>query len=75
MSIINKKPIQNLNLTIDNETITDDTVIYNHFNKFFNSGKLVKKYQTQLKPFIHNWTNNLKNPSSFHLYHQRMLKH
>ena len=53
MSIINKKPIQNLNLTIDNETITDDTVIYNHLNKFFNSGKLVKKYQTQLKPFIH----------------------
>ena len=42
MSIINKKPIQNLNLTIDNETITDDTVIYNHFNKLFNSGKLVK---------------------------------
>ena len=52
MSVTNKKSIQNINLNIDNETVTDDKVISNHFNKFFSSiaEKLVKKYQTQLKP-------------------------
>ena len=69
VSITNKKSIQNINLNIDKETITDDKEISNHFNKFFSSiaGKLVKKYQTQLKPLIHTYTNNLKNLSSFHL--------
>ena len=45
VSITNKNSIQNINLNIDNETITDDKVNSNHFNKFFNSiaGKLVKK--------------------------------
>ena len=63
VSITNKKSIQNINLNIDKETITDDKEISNHFNKFFSSiaGKLVKKYQTQLKPLIHTYTNNLKN--------------
>ena len=55
MSVTNKKSIQNINLHIDNETITDDKVISSHFYKFFSStaGKLVKKIQTQLKPLIH----------------------
>ena len=46
---------QNTDLNIDNETITDDKVSSNHFNKFFSSiaGKRAKKYQTQLKPLIH----------------------
>ena len=34
-SVTNKKLIQNINLNIDNDTITDDKVISNHFNKFF----------------------------------------
>ena len=55
VSITNKKLIQNINLNIDNETITDNKVNSNHFNKFFSSiaGQLVKKYQTQLKTLIH----------------------
>ena len=55
MSITNKKSIQNINLNIGNETITDDKVISNDFNKFFRSiaGKPAKKYQTQLKFLIH----------------------
>ena len=44
MSVTNKKSKQRISLNIDNETITDDKVISNHFNKFFNSlaGKLSK---------------------------------
>ena len=40
-------------LNMDNMTITDDKVISNHFNTFFNSAveKLAKKYHTQLKPY------------------------
>ena len=55
VSITNKKSIQNINLNIGNETITDDKVISNDFNKFFRSiaGKPAKKYQTQLKFLIH----------------------
>ena len=55
VSVTNKKSMQNTNLNIDNETATDDKVIFNHLNKFISSmaGKLVKKYQTQLKPLIH----------------------
>ena len=58
MSVTNKKSIQNINLNIDNETITDDKVIPNHFKKFSSSiaGKRAKKYQTQLKPLIHTET-------------------
>ena len=37
MSITNKKSIQDKKLDIDNETITDDKVISNHFNKLFSS--------------------------------------
>ena len=52
------KHIVNTNhkLNIDNETITEDKVISNHSNKFFSSvaRKIVKKYQTQLKPLTHN---------------------
>ena len=53
MSVTNKKSIQNINLNIDNETITDDKVISNHFNKFFSSiaGKLVRKIPNTTKTF------------------------
>ena len=53
MSVTNKKSIQNINLNIDNETITDDKVIPNHFNKFFSSiaGKLVRKIPYTTKTF------------------------
>ena len=53
MSVTNKKSIQNINLNIDNETITDDKVISNHFNKFFSSiaGKLVRKIPNITKTF------------------------
>ena len=74
MSVTNKKSIQNIILNIDNETLTDDKVISNHFINSI-AGKLVKKHLTQLKPFIHTETKYLKNPSSFHLYRQSMLKH
>ena len=37
MSVTNKKLIQSIKLNIDNETITDDKVISNHFNKLFSS--------------------------------------
>ena len=74
MSVTNKKSIQNIILNIDNETLTDDKVISNHFINSI-AGKLAKKHLTQLKPFIHTETKYLKNPSSFHLYRQSMLKH
>ena len=53
MSITNKKSIQNINLNIDIETITDDKVISNHFNKSFSSiaGKLVRKIPNTTKTF------------------------
>ena len=53
MSITNKKSMQNINLNIDNETITDDKVISNRFNKFFSSiaGKLVRKRPNTTKTF------------------------
>ena len=40
---------------MDKKTITDDKVISNHFNTFFNSAveKLAKKYQTQLKLYLY----------------------
>ena len=59
VSVTNKKSKENIILNIDNETITDDKVISNPFNKFFSSiaGKLLKKKkkktQTQRKPLIH----------------------
>ena len=37
VSVTNKKSIHSINLNIDNETITDDKVFSNHFNKFFSS--------------------------------------
>ena len=53
MSVTNKKSIQDINLNIDNETITDDNVISNHFNKFFSSiaEKPVKKIPNSNKTF------------------------
>ena len=53
MSVTNKNSIQNINLNIDNETISDDKVIASHFNKFFSSiaGKLVRKIPNTTKTF------------------------
>ena len=53
MSVTNKKSIQNINLHIDNETITDDKVISSHLYKFFSStaGKLVRKIPNTTKTF------------------------
>ena len=53
VSVTNKKSIQNINLNIDNDTITDDKVISNHFNKFFSSKavKLVRKIPNATKTF------------------------
>ena len=49
--------MQNINLNIDNETITDDKVISNHFNKLYTidySRKICQEIaKTQLKPLIH----------------------
>ena len=46
--IANKKLIKNISLNIDNETITDDKVISNHFNKFSSSvaRKLYRVYMS-----------------------------
>ena len=76
VSVTNKKSIQNINLNIDNKTITDDEVISDHFNKFFDyiAGNLVRKIPNTTKTFDSH-LNNLKTPFSFHLYHQMMLKH
>ena len=40
-------------LNKDNETLTNDKVIFNHFNKFFSSiaGKLVRKIPNITKTF------------------------
>ena len=59
-----KKSIQNINLNIGNETITDDKVISNHFNKFFNSiaGKLVKKIPNTFDSYL-----NKQSEKSFNL--------
>ena len=53
MSVTNKKSIQNINLNINNETITDDKVISNHFSTFFSfiAGKLVRKIPNTTKTF------------------------
>ena len=76
VSVTNKKSIQNINLNIDNDTITDDKVISNHFNKFFSSiaGKLIRKIPNTTKTFD-SYLNNLRNPFSFHLYSWMILKH
>ena len=53
LSVTNKSSIQNISLNIDNETITDDEITSNHFNKFFSSvaGNLVKKVPNTTKTF------------------------
>ena len=66
VSVTNEKSIQNINLNIDNETITDDKVISNHFNKFFSSiaGKLVRKIPNTTKIF-HSYLNKQPEKLSF----------
>ena len=53
VSVTNKKSKQNINLNIDNETITDDKVSSNHFKKFFSSiaGKLIREIPNTTKIF------------------------
>ena len=53
MSVTNKSPIQSISLNKDNETITDDEIVSNHFNKFFTSvaRNLIKKIPNTTKNF------------------------
>ena len=53
LSVTNKNSIQSISLNIDNETITDDEIISNHFNKFFSfvATNLVKKIPNTTKTF------------------------
>ena len=48
-----QKTIQNIDLNIDNGTITDEKVIYNHFKKFFSTiaEKLVENIPNTTKTF------------------------
>ena len=66
VSVTNEKLIQNINLTIDSETITNDKVISNHFNKLFSSiaGKLVRKKPNTIKTFD-SYLNKQSEKSSF----------
>ena len=53
LSVTSKSSIQSISLNIDNETITDDEIISNHFNKFFSSvaRNLAKKTPNTTKTF------------------------
>ena len=53
VNVTNKNSIQNLSLNINDETITDNKVISNYFQKFFSSvaEKLVKKVRNKTKTF------------------------
>ena len=53
LSVTNKSPIQSISLNKDNETITDDEIVSNHFNKFFTSvaRNLIKKIPNTTKTF------------------------
>ena len=62
MSVTNKKSIQNINLNIDNGTITDDKVISNHFSSI--AGKLVWKIPNTTKTFD-SYLNKLSQKSFF----------
>ena len=67
MSVTNKKLIQSIKLNIDNETITDDKVISNHFNKLFSSiPNATKIFDSYL---------NKQSEKSFFLSPISMLKH
>ena len=68
MSVTSKKSLQNINLNKDNETMIDDKVISNHFNKFFSSitGKLVWKISNTTKTFD-SYLNKQPEKSFFHL--------
>ena len=70
MSVTSKKSKQNIDINTDNETIADDKVISNHFNKFFSSiaGKVVREIPNTTKTFdsyLNKRSEN--NPFSFHL--------
>ena len=66
-SIINikNKKIQNIGLTIDNNTVTNSNTLANHFNEFLTSiaGKLLQKIPKTDKRF--NGFPNFHNENSF----------
>ena len=64
LSVTNKSSIQSISLNIDNDTITDDEIISNHFNKFFSAvaGNLVKKVPSTTKAFDSSLNNKDGNP-------------
>ena len=64
LNVTNKSSIQSISLNIDNETITDDEIISNHFNKFFSAvaGNLVKKVPSTTKAFDSSLNNKDENP-------------
>ena len=64
LSVTGKSSIQSISLNIDNETITNDEIISNHFNKFFSSvaGNLVKKIPNTTKTFDSSLNNEGEKP-------------
>ena len=64
LSLTNKSSIQSISLNIYNETITDDEIISNHYNKFFSSvpGNLVKKIPNITKTFDSSLNNEDEKP-------------
>ena len=64
MSVTNKSPIQSISLNKDNETITDDEIVSNHFNKFFTSvaRNLIKKIPNTTKTFDSSLNNEDEKP-------------
>ena len=67
INVKNEKSSNNISLNIDNETITDDLTISNHFNNFFTSvaKNLVNKIPKTPKSF-HSYLKN-SNENSFFL--------
>ena len=67
INVKNEKSSNNISLNIDNETITDDLTISNHFNNFFTSvaKNLVNKIPKTPKSF-HSYLKN-SNENSFSL--------
>ena len=65
LSVTCKSSIQSISLNIDNETITNDEIISNHFNKFFSSvaGNLAKKIPNTTKTFDSSLNNEDEKPA------------
>ena len=65
LSVTCKSSIQSISLNIDNEIITNDEIISNHFNKFFSSvaGNLAKKIPNTTKTFDSSLNNEDEKPA------------